>query len=71
VAMVGACYGRWWLGGVLSVERGYGGVLTFGGPLSSLTSQPSSLLLWTATMAYVATIRCHGVELAAARLLLW
>ena len=69
--MVGVCYGRQWLGGVLSVERGYGGVLTFGGPLSSLTSQPSLLLLWTAMMAYIATIRHHGVELAAAHLLLW
>ena len=71
VAMVGPCYGWWWLGGVLSVERGYGGVLTFGGPLSSLTSQPLSLLLWMVTMVYVATIRHHGIEPAAARLLLW
>jgi len=48
--MVGACYGQRWLGGVLSVERGYGGVLTFGGPLSSLTSQPSLFVVVVAAV---------------------
>ena len=57
--MVGACYGRWWLGGVLSVERGYGGVLTFGGPLSSLTSQPSSFIVVVAAVDGDDGVRRH------------
>jgi len=56
--MVGACYGQWWLGGVLSVERGYGGVLTFGGPLS-LTSQPSSFIVVVAAVDGDDGVCCH------------
>ena len=59
MAMVGVCYGRRWLGGVLSVERGYGGVLTFGGPLSSLTSQPSSFVVVVAAVDGDDGIHCH------------
>jgi len=59
VAMVGACYGQWWLGGVLSVERGYGGVLTFGGPLSSLTSQPSLFVVIIAAVDSDNGVRHH------------
>jgi len=75
VVMVGACYGRWWLGGVLSVERGYGvcwPLVALSPPsLPSHRCSSSLLLLWTATMVYVATIRHHGIEPAAAHLLLW